>query len=592
VGGTPKFPVSGFPFYGRPSVVSPAKVDWEPPAETETPDSYGAFPRLSERQIDALAKGSKRHRTEVGDVLYEEGDPHSDFFVILGGKVAIVEGYKSDERVIGVHGPGRFLGELGLLTGQAVFVTAVVRQAGEVLSVTVDRLRELLARDSALADLILRAYLLRRSLLIELGTGFRIVGSRFSPDTRRLREFAARNRLPHRFTDLEEDQAAEALLRQMGVKPNETPVVIWRADQVLRNPSNSELAKLLGLRRPALAIEVADLIIVGAGPAGLAAAVYAASEGLATVVLEGSATGGQAETSPRIENYLGFPAGISGAELAERAVVQVEKFGAQIVVPAAATSLETGDGYHMVRIDDGTSTAGVAVLIATGARYRKLAVPRLESFEGVSVYYAATTIEARVCVGRAVIVVGGGNSAGQAALFLAGHAQHVTLVMRSHLGTDMSYYLVDQLERHPHVEILDYTEVREVVGDDALHGVIVENNQTGVRRTVDARALFVFIGARPHVEWLGDQVALDKHGFVLTGETAASAGADGHVPPSGRPPLLLETSRPGVCAAGDIRSGSIKRVAAAVGEGSMAVRLVHEHLAARGVPLSRWRYPT
>jgi thioredoxin reductase (NADPH) len=584
--------VSGFSFYGRPSVVSPTKVEWEPPAETETPDPYGAFPRLSERQIDALAKRGKRHRTEVGEVLYEEGDSHSDFFVILGGKVAIVEGYKSEERVIGVHGSGRFLGELGLLTGQAVFVTAVVRQPGEVLIVPADRLKELLARDSALADLILRAYLLRRSLLIELGTGFRIVGSRFSPDTRRLREFAARNRLPHRFTDLEEDQAAEALLRQMGVKPNETPVVIWRADQVLRNPSNSELAQLLGLRRPALAIEVADLIIVGAGPAGMAAAVYAASEGLATVVLEGSATGGQAETSPRIENYLGFPAGISGAELAERAVVQAEKFGAQIVVPAEATALETGDGYHTVRIDDGTSTAGVAVLIATGARYRKLAVPRLEKFEGVSVYYAATTIEARVCVGRAVIVVGGGNSAGQAALFLAGHAQNVTLVMRSPLGTDMSYYLVDQLERHPHVEILDHTEVREVVGDDALRGVIVENNQTGARRKVPARALFVFIGAKPHVGWLGDQVALDEHGFVLTGETAASARADGDVTPSVRPPFLLETSCPGVFAAGDIRSGSVKRVAAAVGEGSMAVRLVHEHLAARGVPLSRWRYPT
>jgi thioredoxin reductase (NADPH) len=356
----------------------------DPPPETR--DLYGAFPRLSPGQIDALAAYGQRRPIEAGGVLFREGDSRCDFFVILVGKVAIVEGYGGDERVIGVHGPGRFLGELNLLTGQAVFVTAVVREPGEVLVVPVERLREVLARDTALADLILRAYLIRRSLLIELGTGFRIVGSRLTPDTRRLREFAARNRLPHRFIDLEEDKAAEALLRQLGIKPEETPVVIWRADQVLRNPSNRELAQLLGLRRPALPVEVADLIIVGAGPAGMAAAVYASSEGLATIVLEAAATGGQAGTSPRIENYLGFPAGVSGAELAERAVIQAEKFGAQIVVPAEAMALESGDGYHTVRIDDGTSTAAVAVLISTGARYRKLDVPGLETLEGVSVY--------------------------------------------------------------------------------------------------------------------------------------------------------------------------------------------------------------
>ena len=570
--------------------MSVPEVGPDPPGET--PDLYGAFPRLSQGQIDALTAYGQRRRTETGEVLFREGDPSCDFFVILAGEVVIVEGYGSDERVISVHGPGRFLGELNLLTGQAVFVTAVVRQPGEVLIVPMERLHEVLARDSALADLILRAYLLRRFLLIELGTGFRIVGSRFSADTRRLREFAARNRLPHRFIDLEEDKVAEALLRQLGVNPEETPVVIWRTDRVLRNPSNGELAQLLGLRRPALSVEVADLIIVGAGPAGLAAAVYAASEGLATVVLDAVATGGQTATSPRIENYLGFPAGISGAELAERAVVQAEKFGAQIVVPAEATALETGDGYHTVRMDDGTSIAAVAVLIATGARYRKLVVPRLEKLEGVSVYYAATSIEARVCVGGPVIVVGGGNSAGQAALFLAGHAERVTLVIRSDFGKDMSRYLVDQLERHPDVEVLDHTEVRELIGDDVLQGVVVENNQTGARRTLNARALFVFIGAKPHVGWLGDQVVLDEHGFVVTGETATRAGAAGHAPPSSRPPFLLETSRPGVFAAGDVRSGSIKRVAAAVGEGSMAVRLVHERLAALGVPPSRWRCPT
>jgi thioredoxin reductase (NADPH) len=362
-------------------------------------------------------------------VLFREGDPRCDFFVILAGKVAIVAGYgTNEEEVVSVHGPGRFLGELNLLTGQALFVSAVVREPGEVLVVPIEGLREFVTQDPGLGDLILRAYLLRRSLLIQLGTGFRIIGSRFLPDTRRLREIAARSRLPHQFIDLEEDKAAEALLRRLGVAPEETPVVIWR-DRVMRNPTNAELAQLLGLRRPAPG-STRDFIIVGAGPADLAASVYGASEGLATVVLDAVATGGQAGTSPRIENYLGFPAGISGAELAERAVIQAEKFGAEIIVPARAIALEESDGRHAVRLDDGTTVVGQAVLIATGARYRKLEVPRLEEFEGLSVFYAATPAEARACMGGPVVIVGAGNSAGQAALYLAGHSARVALLVR------------------------------------------------------------------------------------------------------------------------------------------------------------------
>jgi thioredoxin reductase (NADPH) len=562
----------------------------EPGQLAETPDLYGAFPRLSDAQIEALAAHGHRRRTQPGEVLFREGDPSCDFFVILAGKVAIVAGYGGDENVISVHGPGRFLGELSLLTGQTVFVTAVVCEPGEVLVVPVERLRHLVTRDPTVGDLILRAYLLRRSLLIELGTGFQIVGSRFQPDTRRLREVAARNRLPHRFIDLEQDQAAEALLRRLGVGPEETPVVIWR-DHVLRNPSNAELADLLGLRRPASGSTARDFIIVGAGPAGLAAAVYGASEGLATVVLEAVATGGQAGTSPRIENYLGFPAGISGAEIAERAVIQAEKFGAQIIVPAQAVALKQDDGRYAVRLDDGTSVAGLAVLIATGAHYRKLALPRLEEFEGVSVFYAATPVEARACLGGPVVIVGGGNSAGQAALYLAKHAARVYLLIRGDdLSQGMSRYLADQLQRDPSVEILQHTEVRELVADSELHAVVAEDNQTGERRTLEARALFIFIGAEPHVRWLGDQLALDDDGFVLTG--AAVTAAEGTTWPVGRAPFLLETSRPGVFAAGDVRSGSVKRVTAAAGEGSMAVRLAHEHLEDLGMPLSRWRCTT
>jgi thioredoxin reductase (NADPH) len=545
----------------------------------ETPDSYGAFPRLTDEQIEALSRYGIRRPTRAGEVLFREGDGSCDFFVVLEGLVAAVEGFGREERVIGVHGPGRFLGELSLLTGQAVFVTAVVREPGEVLVVTVDRLRELVSQDLVLGDLILRAYLIRRSMLIDLGTGFRMVGSRYSADSRRLREFAARNRLPHRWVDLEEDPGAETLLRQLGVTPDETPVVIWRGNQVLRNPTNAELARALGLRGPASPEAVCDLVVVGGGPAGLAAAVYGASEGLETVVLDAVATGGQAETSTRIENYLGFPLGITGAELADRAVIQAERFGARITVPAEATALQPcGEGYA-VRLGDGEAVVARTVVIATGARYRKLDVPRLEEFEGEGVYYAATPLEAQMCRGRPVVVVGGGNSAGQATMFLADHAPHVKLLLRGDdLGKSMSRYLADRIERCPRVEVVRHAEVRELIGDGALEAIVVEDTRTGARSRVETGALFVFIGADPNVAWLGDAVALDDRGFILTGAEAARArGAEtaGH---PGRDPFLLETSLPGVFAAGDVRSGSIKRVASAVGEGSMAIRLVHERL--------------
>ena len=543
----------------------------EPVRLPETPDLDGAFPRLSEQQLLALEAQGERRRVRQGEVLYREGDERCDFYVVLEGQVAILEGYGGAVRVVAVHGPRRFLGELGLLTGQAAFLTAVALEPGEVLVVPVERLRELVSQDAAFGDLVLRAYLIRRSMLIELGAGFRIVGSRYSPDTRRLREFAARNRLPHRWIDLEKDKEAEALLRQFGVAPDETPVVIWRGEQVLRNPSNAELARAIGLPAPRPGGAVCDLVIVGAGPAGLAAAVYAASEGLATVTLDAIATGGQAGTSPRIENYPGFPSGISGSELTERTVIQAEKFGARISVPAEATALEQRDGHHLVRLDDGQAVEGRTVVVATGARYRKLAVPRLEEFEGTSVHYAATHVEAQLCHGDPVAVVGGGNSAGQAAVFLTRHAARVSLLIRgSDLGRSMSRYLADRIERTPGIEVLRHTEVRELVGEGTLEAVGVQDNRTGGRRSLEARALFVFIGAEPHTRWLGDRLALDDHGFILTGADAVRD--DGHQP------FLLETSLPGVFAAGDVRSGSIKRVTSAVGEGAMAIRLAHEYL--------------
>ncbi len=550
-------------------------------ALTESPDLYGAYPRLSDDQIGVLSAVGDRRPVKRGEVLYREGDGNCDFFVILDGKVAVTEESSDEERLIGIHGPRRFLGELGLVTGQSVFVTAVVVEAGEVLVVGAERLRELVTGDQVLGDLILRAFIMRRSILIGLGAGFRIVGSRYSPDTHRLRKFAIRNRVPHHWVDLEEDPGAEEMLRRLGVQPSEAPIVLLGPGKVLRNPSNVELARALGLRRDIEHQLTADVLVVGAGPAGLAAAVYAASEGLSTVVLEALATGGQAAMSPRIENYLGFPAGISGAELAERAVIQAEKFGAHLTVPGEAVELKPLGGGFRVSLRDAAVLTGRTVVIASGVCYRRLSVPGADRLEGVCVHYAATQVETQQCRGEPIVVVGGGNSAGQAILMLAPHVPRLTLVVHEReLGENMSRYLADRILSAPTIEVLTHSEVRELVGEGWLETVVVEDLETGERRRLEARSLFVFIGGRPHTEWLRGLVALDDGGYVLTGEGATAVTADGSLG-NGREPsrLPLEASLPGVFAAGDVRSGSVARVAAAVGDGALAIRNVHQFLA-------------
>ncbi|HWA54984.1 MAG TPA: FAD-dependent oxidoreductase [Solirubrobacterales bacterium] len=545
----------------------------EPSEVTETPDRDGAFPRLSEVQIETLAARGSRPRTTAGERLYRQGDSRYDFFVILDGLVSAHADPEGDEPAVAVHGPRRFLGELSLLTGQPAFYTTVVREAGEVLRVAPEPLRELVGEDSALGDLVLRAFLLRRELLSGLGAGLKIVGSRYLPDTRRICDFAVRNRLPFRWIDPERDQHAEELLERLGIPPEETPVVVW-GSRVWRNPANAELASAAGMREQPPRDRVSDLVVVGAGPAGLAATVYGASEGLLTVAIDGIAVGGQASTSSRIENYLGFPSGISGAELAERATIQARKFGARIGVGAAAVGLERGDGTHTILLDDGTSLETRALVIATGARYRRLPVARLEQFEGSTIHYEATFMEEQLCVGAPVAVVGGGNSAGQATAFLSRRASKVYLLLRhDRLTRDMSRYLADRIERLPNVEVLSSTEIRELVGDDSLEGVVVEDLKSGGHRRLDVRELFVFIGAAPCTDWLDGVVPLDDHGYVLTGRSAAPDGGDGEAPPA-----LLETGVPGILAAGDVRAGAIKRVASAVGEGAMAVRLVFAQL--------------
>ena len=552
---------------------------------TETPDVAGAYPRLSDEQIDLLSRRGEKRPVGRGEVLVAEGQRDRDFLVVLSGTVTVIEGYGTPKaRTVRVHGPGRFLDELGLLTGQPSFVSMTAAEPGEVLEVPLPGLHELVREKPDLGNLILRSFLARRELLIGDITGIKIVGSRYSPDTRRLRELAARNRVPHTWIDLEEDPGAEELLRRLSIRAEETPVVIWR-DKVLRNPSNGELARIAGLRRSGQDEVMCDVVVVGAGPAGLAAAVYGASEGLVTVVLDAVATGGQAGTSSRIENYLGFPAGISGAELADRAVVQAKKFGADLNVPVEAVRLGWHDNDQVVHLDGGAQLRTRTVVIATGARYRKLDVPRLAQFEATSVYYAATFMEAVFCERQPVSVVGGGNSAGQATIFLARHAAQVRLIIRhDDLNRDMSRYLIDQIERLPNVEVLRNTQVTDLIGADGrLQGLGVRDTRTGVRQQIPSTVLFTFIGAQPCTGWLESSVALDERGYVLTGPQARA-----DAPSTG----MLETSRPGVLAVGDVRSGSIKRVASAVGEGSMAVRLIHDHLARFGSAAERPRSGT
>jgi thioredoxin reductase (NADPH) len=542
-------------------------------------------PTLREDLIEVLGRYGQTRKMEAGQVLYRAGDPSNDFIVILEGEVEMVDDFAGEARTIVVFRASQFLGELNMLTGQALYLSAVVRERGRVLTIPRERLKEVVTEEPNLSDIILKAFLARRSYLMRTGVGLRIVGSRHSSDATRLREFAARNRLPHVWIELEEDSEAEALLERFGVKLSETPVTIWQGKAVLKNPTNAELARTIGLKVDAPWELDYDLVVVGAGPAGLGASVYGASEGLSTLALESIALGGQAGTSSRIENYLGFHAGLSGFELASRALIQADKFGARTAVPEEAVGLKREDGYYRIGLSEGGEVVARSVIAASGARYRRLDVPRLRRFEGVSIHYAATEAEAQRCEGEEVVVVGGGNSAGQAALFLAGRMRRVCLLIRGDdLGKSMSRYLVDRVTDAKNVELLPNTEVRELMGEDRLEGVVVEDNRSGARRTLGTRALFFFIGAEANTGWLRGVVELDKRGFVLTGREldgrALEEDAWGGL---SRKPYPLETSLPGVFAAGDVRSGSIKRVASAVGEGSMTVRLVHQYLADTGV---------
>jgi thioredoxin reductase (NADPH) len=547
-----------------------------------------ANPRLSEEDVAALGELGTRRRVGHGEPLFQAGERRGGFYVVLVGGVEVVDRAGDEPRAIAYHGPGQFTGDIDILTRRRPVVGAFARGETEVLGVASGDIRRIISERPRLGETILRAFIARREELLESGfEGLRVIGAGSSREAFRMREFLSRNQVPFTWIDAEEEPGILDVLGDFGVVEEDLPVVAAGERPLMRNPSIAALAEELGLRRP-LRDEVYDLVVVGGGPAGLAAAVYGASEGLSTLVLEASAPGGQAGASTMIENYLGFPTGITGAELAGRATLQAQKFGAELSSPAPVAGLELDGPLAAVLLESGERARARCVLIATGADYRQLHVPGRERLEGAGVYYAATPTELSACRDSDVVVVGGGNSAGQAVMFLSQNTRRVWLLLRSgDLRRSMSSYLADRVEAAANVEVLFHTEVREILGAEWLEGVVAEDSRNGESRTIRTPALFSFIGAIPRTGWLPLQVTTDAKGFILTGREVA----DSPYWTLQREPYLLETSRPGVFAAGDVRWGSIPRVSSAVGEGAMAIKFVHAYLAEQGLDLNHRESP-
>ncbi len=543
-----------------------------------------AFPALTDEQIARIRPLGRARRVRTGDVLFQPGDVAVPFFVLLSGRMEIVQPTLDSERMIALHEAGEFTGEMTMISGQRCLVVGRVTEGGEFLELSGENLRALVARDAELSEILMRALILRRLELIRQGWGsLSVLGSQHSARTLAVREFLTRNGYPYGYVDLDRDQVSQELLDRFELKPSDVPVVVCNAGRhVLRNPSLQDLAACLGFNLIAVGKELRDVIIVGAGPAGLAAAVYAASEGLTVLMIETSSPGGQAGSSSKIENYLGFPTGVSGQELAGRAASQALKFGAQMIVARSVLGLDCERRPYGVRLDGGEELAARAIVIATGAHYNKLPLPSIERFDGNGVYYGATYMESQLCGGEDIAVVGGGNSAGQAATFLAQTASRVHMLVRSAgLSSTMSRYLIQRLEENPKVELHFHTEVTRLAGAERLERVTWRDRVTGVESEHAIHHLFIMTGASPRTEWLKGCVALDRKGFILTGRDLDSADAINGSPPwpLQRPPEMLETSLPGVFAVGDVRAGNVKRVASAVGEGAISIHLVHRALA-------------
>ena len=537
------------------------------------------FPKLTPAQMDRVAAHGRLRRVGAGEVLLKMGDS-GKIFVVTAGSIETVRMVGDVEEIIVTHGVGSFTGEVAVLSGRRGLARNRAREAAEVIEVDRSRLMALVQTDSELSDILMRAFILRRLEIIARGsTDLVLLGSRHSADTLRIREFLTRNAQPMTYIDLEQDADVQELLDRFHVSAADVPVVIFGGRTVLHNPTNEMIAECVGLNAPVDPAQVRDVVIVGAGPAGLAAAVYGASEGLDVLVVESRAPGGQAGASSRIENYLGFPTGISGQDLADRAYSQAQKFGAQVTVAKRARALHCKRKPFSIELEDGSTVSARTIVIATGASYRKLAVPDLARFEGAGVYYAATPMEAQLCRGEDVIVVGGGNSAGQAAVFLAQSVRRVYMLVRAAgLAETMSRYLIRRIEQSPSIELRTRMEIVGLEGGDRLEAVRCRDSQTMAVERRAVRQVFVMTGAEPATRWLADCVTLDDKGFIKTGTDLSRDELTAAGWARMRAPHHLESSLPGVFAVGDVRRGNLKRVASAVGEGSTAIALVHQVL--------------
>jgi len=545
-------------------------------------DQDKLFPTLSTAQVARIAAHGHRRAIARGDVLMDVGDKSLAFFVVLSGEIQAVRQSDDGESPIVALRAGQFSGEANVLTGRRAIARLRVTEAGEVIELSRDQLLGLIQTDAELSDILMKAFILRRGELINQHSGDVIlIGSMHNAGTLRVREFLARNGHPHAYIDLDRHADAQELLDRFQISEADVPVLICRGRTALKNPSNQQIATCLGFNDAIDRTHLRDIVVVGAGPAGLAAAVYGASEGLDVLVLEANVAGGQAGSSSRIENYLGFPTGISGELLTARAYAQAQKFGAEVAVAKGATAVACGGRPYAVTMDDGAKVPARTVIIATGAQYRRPAIENLSRFEGSGVYYAATEMERQVCAGEDVAVVGGGNSAGQAAVFLADKCRRVHVLVRANgLADSMSRYLIRRIEENPRIELRTHTEIVTLEGNGRLERVRWRTGQSGAVEARDIRHVFMMTGAVPNTTWLNGCLALDHKGFIKTGPDLSHDDLAAANWPLPRPPYLLETSRPGVFAVGDVRGGNVKRVASAVGEGSIAVAFVHQVLQA------------
>ena len=537
-------------------------------------------PTLTEAQIDRIRSHATQREVTAGQVLYEPAFDTPPVYVVLQGAIRIVAVGGDEERIVTTYREGQFSGELLMISGRRSIYRCQVTEAGTLLELSAKNLRKLIARDAELSDIIMNAFLARRLSLKDTGQGnVVILGSKYSANTLLIREFLTRDGHPFNYFDLDTDPATQQMLDRFGVTTEDIPVVICNNSQVLRNPSTREVAECLGFNSNISDSQVRDLVIVGAGPAGLAAAVYGASEGLDVLVIEKAAPGGQAGSSSKIENYLGFPTGLTGQELADRAIAQAEKFGARIMVARSVQRLDCDQRPYTVILDDGSEISARTIVLATGAQYNKPALRNIEAFSGRGIYYNATFMEAQLCAGERVVVVGGGNSAGQAAVFLAQNTAGVTMLVRSHsLADTMSRYLIQRIEENPLIQLHYQCELTHLEGESHLEGVSWADKAANEIITEPIRHVFVMTGASPKTDWLAPCLSLDSKGFVLTGRDLESTTPP--IPwPLSRAPYMLETSLPGVFVVGDARSGNVKRVASAVGEGSIVLHLVHQTLA-------------